>query len=141
MMNNESAIFWFIQTALSFQNTPYRWGGDGPTGIDCSGLVVECLLSCGELPHGTDLTANDLWHRYRHAEVDEPNEGCLAFWLNPAGEAYHVAICLDPYVCLTADGGGSTTLTSQDATRRGAFVKIRPNDYRRPKPKFVNIFK
>ena len=44
-----SAKRWFLQTALAYLGTPYVWGGDDPSGFDCSGFVIECLKSAGLL--------------------------------------------------------------------------------------------
>ena len=139
-MDKDTAKRWFLDEALSYRHAWYTWGGDDPAGIDCSGLVVACLKAIGYLPKGIDLTANDLWHRYRHAEVKGSTAGCLAFWFTPDGRAYHVAICLDPWICLTADGGGSQVKTINDAIKYNAFMKIRPTDHRSTKPIFVRIF-
>jgi len=40
----------FIQSLLSFQGTPYKWGGTSPGrdgGVDCSGLIVASLTKIG----------------------------------------------------------------------------------------------
>ncbi len=36
-----------VAVAERFLGVPYLWGGDGPDGIDCSGLVQAALLACG----------------------------------------------------------------------------------------------
>ena len=36
-----------VAVAEMFLGVPYLWGGDGPDGIDCSGLVQAALLACG----------------------------------------------------------------------------------------------
>ena len=36
-----------VQTALSYLNTPYRWGGKSPIGIDCSGLCSMAYMLNG----------------------------------------------------------------------------------------------
>ena len=138
-MDNTTARYWFLKVAQSLIHTPYHWSGDDPTGFDCSGLVVECLKSVGRMP-AHDATADDLWRRFHQLEVVYPTSGCLAFWFNAEGEAYHVAICLDARVCLTADGGGSQTQTLADAIEQNAFVKIRPIDHRSTAPKFLDLF-
>ena len=36
-----------VQTALSYNKTPYRWGGKSPLGIDCSGLCSMAYMLNG----------------------------------------------------------------------------------------------
>ena len=36
-----------IQSALSYLEVPYKWGGKTPMGIDCSGLVFMSYLLAG----------------------------------------------------------------------------------------------
>jgi len=36
-----------IRAAFSYLNTPYRWGGKSPCGIDCSGLCFMAYSLCG----------------------------------------------------------------------------------------------
>ena len=38
-----------VENALSRLGTPYRWGGKGPAGIDCSGLVFMSWMEAGVL--------------------------------------------------------------------------------------------
>ena len=114
-----------VAVGWSFHGTPYVWGGDDPTGFDCSGLVVEILQSVGKLPRVGDWTANDLWVKYRDTRTSHPSAGCLAFWFR-GGLATHVEFCLDAGYTIGASGGGSATLTPGDAARQNAFVKVRP---------------
>ncbi len=133
--------YYFFETARRALDKPYIWGGDDPTGFDCSGLVVECLKTIGLLSEKEDLTADGLWRKYhKNFEVTHPEQCSLAFWWN-GGKMTHVAICVSEHFCITADGGGSTTLTVEDAIEQNAFVKIRPIDHRKNKPVFINLFK
>ena len=131
---------WFIRYALSLLNKPYLWGGDDPmSGFDCSGMVVEGLKGVGGIELHQDFTADTLWKKFQQHEVDEPVRGCLAFWFS-GHKAIHVAVCLSHELCITADGGGSGTLTLEDAKQRNAFIKFRPIDHRKAEPKFLNLF-
>lgn len=125
-MKRMSARFWFVQTALAFHRTPYRWGGDDPSGFDCSGMVVECLKSCGLLKEDDDLTADGLWSRYRSRERRRPRRGRLVFRFDPYDRARHVAICLDRYFIIEAGGGSPGIHIPADAWRSNAWVRIRP---------------
>ena len=110
---------------------PYIWGGDDPSGFDCSGLAVEVLQSVGALPAG-DWTAEGLRARFatRGAgclEASELEPADLVFWLRNNGRAVHVEMILDPTrFAMGAAGGGPTTRTADDAWRRNAFVRVRP---------------
>ncbi len=130
----------FVREAMLYLRTPYIWGGDDPSGFDCSGLVVECLKAVGKLKEHEDLSANGLWERFKHLEQPEPRDGCMVFWFH-GDRAYHIAICEDRESCITANGGGRRVKTVEDAWRYNAFIKTRPIDHRKPKiPKFVDIF-
>lgn len=141
MISKLAAKEWFMRYILSLLNTPYLWGGDDPmSGFDCSGMVVEGLKSVGAIELHRDYTADGLWNKYRQQEVEKPEKGCLVFWFG-GEKAIHVAVCLTSEMCITADRGGSGTLTLEDAKKRNAFIKFRPIDHRSPsKPRFVNLF-
>lgn len=137
MNRSDAARKWLVQTALSYLGTPYVWGGDDPSGFDCSGFVLECLKSAGVIDEHLDHTADSLMHAL-HAEVaDEPSEGSLLFTLDDAGGATHVVICLDRWFQIGASGGKSSTVDRQSAWRENAYVKIRPIRYRPEKHRIL----
>lgn len=117
-----------LRTALAYLGTPYRWGGDDPSGFDCSGLVLECLKSAGLMEPSVDLTADGLWKRLRPFEIDQPRSGALMFVMHrdDPETAQHVAICLDRWHQIGASGGGEDTRDSEDAWKHNAYMKIRP---------------
>ena len=132
----------FLKVAWSHLNTLYRWAGDDPTGLDCSGLVVECLKSVGLMKSGSDLSAQgifDVFVNGQNSEVLEPVPGALLFWQNEDGRMIHVAICVNEKFCITADGGGSGITSAEIAAEKNAFVKIRPWNYRRVTPIIADI--
>jgi cell wall-associated NlpC family hydrolase len=112
---------------------PYRWGGDDFSSFDCSGLIMEVLQGVGlELP-ADDKSADMLWQRYQAYEIATPwtgYPGCLALWFNAEGRAVHVEMMIDNDHTIGAAGGGSKTLTREDAIRMNAYVKMRPLAHR-----------
>lgn len=126
MTRSENARKWLVQTAVSYLGTPYIWGGNNPSGFDCSGFVQECLRSVGALEEPIDCTADGLMLNLKGTVIEMPTVGALLFTLNLTGKATHVVICLDDWFCIGANGGTSETTDSQSAWRKNAFVKIRP---------------
>ncbi|MBK7143430.1 MAG: C40 family peptidase [bacterium] len=115
-----------LTTALAYIGTPYRWGGDDPSGFDCSGFVLECLKSAGLIGEKDDFTANQLLARYSASQIESARPGALQFLCDKTRCAYHVVICLDEHFQIGASGGDSRTLSTPDAWRQNAYIKIRP---------------
>ena len=42
--------FYAYKLAWKYIGKFYKWGGDDPSGFDCSGFVIEILKSVGILP-------------------------------------------------------------------------------------------
>ena len=121
----------FMSVVGSFLNTFYTWGGDDPSGFDCSGMVVAGLKAVGLMGGGEDLTADKLYNRFKgkYPSMDWPAYGRLVFYFNDEGHATHVAVCIDAERCITAAGGGKHIRSREDAIRHNAFIKIRPIEY------------
>lgn len=118
----------FVEYMKRFIGTFYSWGGDDPSGFDCSGLAVEGCKSVGVMSRGNavDYTAHGMMLLYYEYKVFRPYAGCLAFNLNEEGHAIHVEVCINDFQTVGASGGGSNTKTREDAIKHNAFVKIRP---------------
>jgi len=120
-----------LKIAFGYLGQFYKWGGDDPSGFDCSGLVVECLQSVGLIARGHDHTAQSMWDAWQkgmYAPGGRTDPGDLVFWSNGAGKIIHIEIvyCNDLALSIGASGGGSKTLTMADAIAQNAFIKIRP---------------
>ncbi len=151
---------WFIKTALTYLGTPYIWGGDDPSGFDCSGFVVECLKSVGLLAEHEDYTADGLYNllklRSKNAEINiaktasekqtdvdiasNKMTGLLIFRFAKNGCANHVVICLDRWYQIGASGGRRSTITTEKSWDANAFVKIRPIGEIGNNIRFINPF-
>lgn len=125
-----------VKVAWAFVGKFYKWGGDDPSGFDCSGLCIEILKSTGHLPRKGDWTAQSLFNEFRDNTVFNATTGCLVFWGWP--KITHVEFCIDGELTIGASGGGSKTITEADAIKQNAYVKVRP--IRKGYSKIVNPF-
>ena len=122
------------------------WGGDDPSGLDCSGTIHEVLQAHGLEPRGFDCTAHMLYLRHEHQEIDGmPQRGDLVFWFTD-GKATHVemvysVVSPEWIFTIVATGVRSTTKTRDDAILHNAYVKKNLIDYRGTDYKIVDLFK
>ncbi len=76
-----------MNNALSKVGAPYVWGGQGPWGFDCSGLVAWAFRNAGyNMPGGS----YNQWYHGRFISYGELQPGDLVFY-GPGG-SQHVAI-------------------------------------------------
>ena len=98
-----------VTYALAQLGTPYRWGGDGPGGFDCSGLVQAAYLAAGlELPR----TAQAQYDSGPPVQARQPLvPGDLVFFGGGPSAVEHVGIVVGPGEMV-------------DAPHTGAVVRI-----------------
>jgi len=129
-----------VHIAWSYLGLPYRWAGDDPIqGFDCSGMCVEILKSVGVLPRKGDWTAHGLYRLFSDKEIDDPKRGCLIFY-GSKSKITHVEFAITDELTIGASGGGSRTLTEQNAVDQNAFIKVRPWANRGGSKFFVDPF-
>jgi cell wall-associated NlpC family hydrolase len=76
-----------VQTALQYLGVPYVWGGESPSGFDCSGLTKYVFAQFGvNLPH----FAASQFNLGTPVTVPQLQPGDLLFW--GPGYPHHVAI-------------------------------------------------
>jgi cell wall-associated NlpC family hydrolase len=120
-----------VDYAMQFVGKFYKWGGDDPSGFDCSGLIIEVLKAVGVLERKGDWRARDLHNKYDSVLPALVVAGDLVFWRAArGGPIIHVEMLINEKLAIGASGGGSATISTADAIRQNAFIKIRPVDSR-----------
>lgn len=113
--------------AISWLGRWYRWGGDDPGGIDCSGLCIEILTAMGAWPPGKDARAIDLYRHFAtRADRGRLGLGALCFYGKSLDAISHVGFALDRHFILEAGGGGASTVNAEIAAKQNAMVRVRP---------------
>jgi len=139
-MRDNYRIMLAERLAFHYIGIPYRWGGDDPSGFDCSGFVLELLQSIGLVDSKIDMTAQGFYNYFKTKEVKIPEKGCLVFFGASKQAITHIEFCIDDKLSIGASGGGSKTLTIQDAINQNAFIKMRPFRRRNDVVAFVDPF-
>ena len=97
--NNRNSI---VNTALSFLNSPYLWGGKTPFGIDCSGFTQMVYKING---YKLFRDAKDQANQGETLSfIEESEAGDLAFFNNDQGDIIHVGIILQNNHIIHASG-------------------------------------
>ena len=127
----------FIEYARTFLGTPYLWAGNDPSGLDCSGYVIECLKGIGKFSKNFDETADGLLKNVFSNQIDRhPTIGSLFFHIKN-DEAYHVGIYIGSGLGWSASGGGRLTTSPEIAWKKNAFIK--QHKVRTENVKFVKL--
>jgi cell wall-associated NlpC family hydrolase len=94
-----------LQTALTLQGVPYRWGGDSPDqGFDCSGFVRYVL---GQHQFPAPRTAVEQFQLGTRVDLSQLRAGDLVFFSTVAPGASHVGLAIngDEFVHAPAASG------------------------------------
>lgn len=134
-----------IRYALSFIGTPYEYGDEDHTGMDCSGFVSEVMQATGKLRHRQRLTSWQLINTFPviwdESMGGEPRAKKGAIIGYGSSKVTHVMLALDEDFCIGASGGTSKTDTPAEADAAAAFVMQRPITYRKDILYIVDPFK
>jgi len=110
-----AAVGGVVGTALSAMGAPYLWGGNGPDGFDCSGLIQYTYAQHGvTLPRTSVEQAKAGRAVERKLDALAPGD-ILTFASDPGGEVAHVGLYLgEGRFIHSANGGVQTSLLRAD---------------------------
>jgi cell wall-associated NlpC family hydrolase len=91
-----------INTALTYVNSPYLWGGKTPFGIDCSGFTQMVYKINGYKILRDASQQATMGEALSFIEESEP--GDLAFFDNNEGVITHVGIIMQDHYIIHAHG-------------------------------------
>lgn len=118
---------YIVRYATYFIGTWYSWGGDDPDAFDCSGFLSEVAQAGDIIGRKERLTAEGFRERFFNYKIPFLLPGTLVlFFDKDKNRATHIELGIDNKHTIGASGGGSKTLTKEDAIRDNAFVKCRP---------------
>ena len=113
------------EVSLTMLGRPYRYGGNGPAGFDCSGLVQYSYASAGmkKVPHST----KELRRHTRSVPKRSMREGDILFFKQRGKSYSHVGIYVGDSRFVHAPSTGKTVRTDsvEDAYWRRHFLDAR----------------
>jgi cell wall-associated NlpC family hydrolase len=95
-----------VRFALTQIGTPYLWGGEGPNGFDCSGLVQAAYQAAGIALPRVAQQQYDAGPHLQPGEAVQP--GDLVFFGDDARHVTHVGIVVGPGEMVDAPHAGAT---------------------------------
>jgi cell wall-associated NlpC family hydrolase len=95
-----------VEWARAQIGIPYRWGGSGPDGFDCSGLTSQAWRNGGG--KAIPRTAASQYAAATKIPFDSMRPGDLIFWGSSAAAIYHVAIYSGDGMMVEAPRAGET---------------------------------
>lgn len=101
-----------VQTAIAYARAqlgkPYIFGGEGPTGYDCSGLTMKAYAYAG-LYIGSHSVNNQFYTARSRGQIvpySQRQAGDLIFWGDGPGDFYHVGIYIGGGMMIAAPTEG-----------------------------------
>ena len=91
-----------IETAKTYMNSPYLWGGKSPCGTDCAGYV-QMVYKINGVPLPRDV-AEQPGKGITLSFVEEAQPGDLAFFDDDRGQIKHVGLLLEKNQIIHASG-------------------------------------
>ena len=133
-----------IKYAKRFIGMPYIYRANGANGFDCASYVQEILKAFGLLQNPW----RDYWSQAIHDELfstKKPTDHIKVASVLTFGAGFHdishISIAINSIYHIECGGGDSTTLTIEDARKRGAMVRIRPIDNRADLVQAFDLFR
>ncbi|MBQ9377489.1 MAG: C40 family peptidase [Schwartzia sp.] len=115
-LGNEWFPILLLKTAESFIGVPYVWGGDSPSGFDCSGFIQYVFQQMGlKLPR----TADEQFNYGYIVQKDQLLPGDLVFFETYEPGPSHVGIYYNAHYFIHADSAaGMITFDTLDRAYR-----------------------
>ena len=123
--------------AENFIGLPYSYGGNGPW-FDCGSLMGEIFRAhFTNFPHH-DINSQGIRELLKKskgvASVDfnhaKKYPGVVILYGSTNKTSEHIAMTIRGGFLIEAGGGHASTLTPADASKDGAFVRVRPIEHR-----------